>query len=226
MMEFLPLLLEGAWVTVQLTVLGTALAVPLAIAAALGRQSAGKREYPGSRALHWLCNAYVEVLRGLPLLVLLFWLFFVLPLPPFHLDMSAYQVAVIGLGLHFGAYGAELLRGAFKAVPTGQFDACTALNFGRWAALRRIILPQVLRAAMAPATNLLIELLKNTSLLSLVTLADLALRARQLDQATFATAPIYALTLSIYFVLAQAIRWLMDRLARRLQRGLRAGALR
>jgi len=219
MMEFLPLLLQGTWVTVQITVFSSLLAVALAITAAAGRQS-------GSAALRWLCNAYVECLRGLPLLVLLFWLFFVLPLPPFRMEMSPYQVALIGMGLHFGAYGAELLRGAFKAVPRSQFDACVALNFSALTALRRIIWPQVLRAAMAPATNLLIELLKNTALLSLVTLADLALRARQLDQSTFATAQIYALTLLIYFVLAQTIRFAMRRLEYRLQRGQRAGVLR
>jgi len=215
----LPLLLQGAWVSVQMTLASTLLAVPLAIAAAVARAS-------GNRWLAWPCGACVEVLRGLPLLVLLFWLFFVLPLPPFHLAMSPAQVAVIGMGLHFGAYGAEVLRGAFKTVPTGQFDACTALNLGRWSALRRIILPQVFRAAIAPATNLWIELLKNTSLLSLVTLADLTLRARQLDQATFATAEIYGLTLLMYFMLAQTLRFAMRRLERRLQVGQPTGALR
>ncbi|BBH44292.1 ectoine/hydroxyectoine ABC transporter permease subunit EhuC [Pseudomonas sp. KU43P] len=216
--ELIPLLLQGAWITVQITFFGSLLAIVAAILAALGRRSSW-------RALSWLCVAYIELFRGTSLLVQLFWLFFVLPLPPFNLELSAYTVAIVGLGLHIGAYGAEVMRGAISSVAKGQYEACTALNMPASTRFRRVILPQALLAAIAPGTNLLIELLKNTSLVSLITLSDLSFRARQLDQATFQTLEIFSLTLLLYFVLAQVINFLMRRVERRLSRGRLRGSL-
>jgi len=216
--ELIPLLLQGAWITVQVTFFGSLLAIVAAILAALGRRSAW-------RPLRWLCVTYIEVFRGTSLLVQLFWLFFVLPLPPFNLELSAYTVAIVGLGLHIGAYGAEVMRGAISSVAKGQYEACTALNMPAATRFRRIILPQALLAAIAPGTNLLIELLKNTSLVSLITLSDLSFRARQLDQATFQTLEIFSLTLLLYFILAQVINLLMRRVERRLGRGRLRGSL-
>lgn len=216
--ELIPLLLQGAWITVQITFFGSLLAIVAAILAALGRRSSW-------RALSWLCVAYIELFRGTSLLVQLFWLFFVLPLPPFNLELSAYTVAIVGLGLHIGAYGAEVMRGAISSVAKGQYEACTSLNMPASTRFRRVILPQALLAAIAPGTNLLIELLKNTSLVSLITLSDLSFRARQLDQATFQTLEIFSLTLLLYFVLAQVINFLMRRVERRLSRGRLRGSL-
>ncbi|MDN6855331.1 ectoine/hydroxyectoine ABC transporter permease subunit EhuC [Pseudomonas sp. CAN2814] len=216
--ELLPLLLEGAWITVQVTVFGSLLAVAAAIIAALGRLS----PWP---AVRWVSIAYIELFRGTSLLVQLFWLYFVLPLPPFNLEMSAYSVAIIGLGLHIGAYGAEVMRGAIGSVPKGQYEASLALNMSPFTRFRRIILPQALLCAIPPGTNLLIELLKNTSLVSLITLSDLTFRARQLDQATFETMKIFLLTLVLYFVMAQVIVFLMRRLESWLGHGRIRGGL-
>lgn len=216
--ELIPLLLQGVWITVQVTVFGSLLAIVAAILAALGRRSSW-------RPLSWFCVAYIEVFRGTSLLVQLFWLFFVLPLPPFNLELSAYTVAIVGLGLHIGAYGAEVMRGAISSVAKGQYEACTALNMPAATRFRRVILPQALLAAIAPGTNLLIELLKNTSLVSLITLSDLSFRARQLDQATFQTLEIFSLTLLLYFFLAQVINFLMRRVERHLSRGRLRGSL-
>ena len=216
--ELLPLLIQGAWVTLQVTFFGSLLAIAAAILAALGRMSPW-------RALRWFSIAYIEVFRGTSLLVQLFWLFFVLPLPPFNIELSPYSVAIVGLGLHIGAYGAEVMRGAISSVAKGQYEASTALNFSGYKRFRRIILPQALLAAIPPGTNLLIELLKNTSLVSLITLSDLSFRARQLDQATFQTLEIFSLALVIYFVLAQAINIGMCQIERRLARGRMRGGL-
>lgn len=216
--ELLPLLIQGAWVTLQVTFLGSLLAIVAAILAALGRMSPW-------RLLSWFSVAYIEVFRGTSLLVQLFWLFFVLPLPPFNLELSSYSVAIVGLGLHIGAYGAEVMRGAISSVAKGQYEAATALNFSGYKRFRRIILPQALLAAIPPGTNLLIELLKNTSLVSLITLSDLSFRARQLDQATFQTLEIFSLALVMYFILAQAINLGMRGIERRLARGRMRGGL-
>jgi len=206
-------------VTVQVTFFASLLAIASAIVAALGRLSPFK-------PLRWLAVTYIELFRGTSLLVQLFWLYFVLPMPPFGIELSAYAVAILGLGLHIGAYGAEVMRGAIRAVARGQYEACTALNIPAFTRFRRIILPQALLAAIPPGTNLLIELLKNTSLVSLITLSDLTFRARQLDQATFMTLEIFATALLIYFVLAQVINLAMRLLERRLARGRLQGGLR
>ncbi|HWV11421.1 MULTISPECIES: ectoine/hydroxyectoine ABC transporter permease subunit EhuC [unclassified Pseudomonas] len=218
MNELIPLLLQGAWVTIQVTFWGSLLAIVSAVLAALGRLSP-------IRPLRWLSIVYIEIFRGTSLLVQLFWLYFVLPMPPFNIEMSAFMVAVVGLGLHIGAYGAEVMRGAIRSVPKGQYEAALALNMTPLARFRRIILPQALLAAIPPGTNLLIELLKNTSLVSLITLSDLAFRARQLDQATFMTLEIFAMALLMYFVMAQAINLGMRLLERRLARGRMQGGL-
>lgn len=218
MTDLLPLLLQGAWVTVQVTFWGSLLAIASAVLAALGRLSP-------IGPLRWLAITYIEIFRGTSLLVQLFWLYFVLPMPPFNIEMSAFAVAVVGLGLHIGAYGAEVMRGAIRSVAKGQYEACTALNMTPLRRFTRIILPQALLAAIPPGTNLMIELLKNTSLVSLITLSDLAFRARQLDQATFMTLEIFALALLLYFLMAQVINLGMRLLERRLARGRMRGGL-
>ena len=218
MSELLPLLLEGTLITVRITCLAALLAIALAVLAALAKLSPW-------RGLRWLANVYIEVFRGTSLLVQLFWLFFVLPLPPFNLTLTPFMVAVLGLGLNIGAYGAEVMRGALVSVPRGQMEAAIALNIPPFHRFIDIVLPQALARAIPPATNLLIELLKGTSLVSLITLADLTFRANQLVQATFRTGEIFTLALIIYFVLAQAINLVMRRLERRLNRGIQRGSM-
>src|SRR5690606_7910131 len=143
----------------------------------------------------------------------------------FNSSLCTYQVAVSGLGMNIGSYGAEVLRGAIRSVHEGQYEACQALNMTAWQRARRIILPQALLAAIPPVTNLLIELLKNTSPVSLITLSDMAFRARHLDQATLMTLEIFGLALLIYFVFALIINSSMRAVERRLGRGLLRGGL-
>lgn len=207
--DILPLLLRGVVVTIEITLLASLLAIALALLASLGKMSR-------QRSLRWSANVYIEVFRGTSLLVQLFWLYFVLPLPPFNVSMSPFSVAVIGLGLHIGAYGAEIMRGAFASVPHGQIEAAIVLNIPPWRRFMRIVLPQALVNAIPPGTNLLIELLKATSLVSLVTLADLSFRANQIVQVTYLSREVFGLTLLFYFVLSQCINVAMRLLARRL----------
>ncbi|WP_217475666.1 ectoine/hydroxyectoine ABC transporter permease subunit EhuC [Stutzerimonas stutzeri] len=216
--ELLPLMFQGAWVTLQITFWASLLAIVCAVLGALGRLSP-------FAPLRWFTTAYIEVFRGTSLLVQLFWLYFVLPMPPFHVELSAFTVAVCGLGLHIGAYGAEVMRGTIRSVARGQYEACVALNMSPFKRFTRIILPQALLAAIPPGTNLLIELLKNTSLVSLITISDLAFRSRQLDQATFMTLEIFGLALVMYFVMAQAINFGMRLIERRLSRGRIKGGM-
>ncbi len=218
MSELLPLLIDGTLMTIKITVLASLLAIVMAVLAGAGMGAP-------SRPVRWTVTAYVEVFRGTSLLVQLFWLYFVLPLPPFRIELTSFTVAVLGLGLHIGAYGAEIMRGAFKAVPKGQREAAIALNLSRFDRFRTIILPQALRNAIPPGTNLLIELLKCTSVVSLITLGDLSFRSSQLVQATFRSAEIFTMALVIYFLLSQSINLLMRRLEKRLSHGHMQGGL-
>lgn len=212
MLILFPLLMQGVLVTIKIAFYSSVLAIIMAIIAAVGRLSS-------YGLVSWTCIAYIELFRGTSLVVQLFWLFFVLPMPPFNVELSPMVVAVIGLGLHIGAYGAEVLRGAINSVPRGQIEACIALNVGPVRRFFRVILPQSFLIALPPGTNLLIELIKYTSLVSLVTLSDLTFRARQLDQMTFETLKIFGLAMVMYFILAQVINFLSRLFERLLSRG-------
>jgi polar amino acid transport system permease protein len=149
-------------------------------------------------------------------LVQLFWFYFVLPL--FGLSLSATVVAILVLGLNAGAYGAEVVRGAILAVSKGQWEAAISLNLSRRSTMWRIILPQAVPAMLPPAGNLLIELLKNTALVSLITITDLTFSAQILRAETLKTTEIFSLVLLMYFAAAMVIAAMMRLLERWLSR--------
>jgi polar amino acid transport system permease protein len=212
--EFLPGLLEGARLTVLITVMGCALAVVMAFIAALTRMY-------GPAPLRWLAISYIELFRGTSALVQLFWLFFVLP--HFGLTLEPLTVAVVALGLNVGAYGAEVVRGAVDAVPRGQWEATIALNMSRMEALKRVILPQAVLAMIPPWGNLFIELMKATALVSLITIGDLTFRASQMNQTTYRTIEIFTIVLVFYLAIALLITIGMRALERLAARGLARG---
>lgn len=196
MPEFLPVLFQGLIVTVQIAAMAAAMAVVVAFLAAFAKMSRVRR-------LRWCAVVYIETFRGTSALVQLFWLYFVLP--HFGIALPAMAVGVLGLGLNIGAYGAEVVRCAVESVPRRQREAAAALNLSPWQTLRFIVLPQAFLVMLPPWTNLLIELLKATALVSLVTLGDLTFKAYQLNQATFRTLEIFTLVLLLYFAVAMVI---------------------
>jgi polar amino acid transport system permease protein len=212
--DFLPVLLEGTLVTIEITAMSAVVAVPCAVAAALAK-------IYGVLPLRWLAVAYIEIFRGTSALVQLFWLFFVLP--HFGITLEPITAAVIGLGLNLGAYGAEVVRGAVQAVPRGQWEASTALNMTRAMALRRIVLPQAFVAMIPPWGNLFIELLKATSLVSLITITDLTFKAKGISDVTLRTAEVFNVALVIYLCIALVITYAMRTLERSATRGLARG---
>jgi len=199
-------LLRGLGVTLQITAAAALLALPLALLAGLGRLST--RPW-----LRWPATVYVQVFRGTSALVQLFWFYFVLPL--FGLELPAMAVGIAVLAANTGAYGAEVVRGAIAAVPPGQREAARALNMPPALAMRRIVLPQALAAMLPPATNLLIELLKNTALVSLITITDLTFSGQLVRSDTLRTTPVFLAVLVLYFIAAQAISAVMRLLEKR-----------
>ncbi|HSM58385.1 MAG TPA: ectoine/hydroxyectoine ABC transporter permease subunit EhuC [Candidatus Sulfomarinibacteraceae bacterium] len=203
--DLMPTLLRGLSITITLTFWGALLALVVAIFTGILRAS-------DNALLRGISGIYVEVFRGTSILVQLFWIYFVLPLPPFEISITAFQAGVLALGLNVGAYGAEVVRGAIQAIPRGQIEAATALNMSRNLMMRRVILPQAIVRILPPFGNLLIELLKATSLASLITLSDVTFQALTLRQSVGRTTEVFILLLFIYFLIAYpltlGVRWL------------------
>lgn len=218
--DYLPVLWEGAWVTIQLTFWSTIFGAFLSFAAGLGKLSR-------NRGLRWLSVTYIEVFRGTSLLVQLFWLYFALPLIGeaigVNLRLPPVMAGILALSLNIGAYGAEVVRGAVQAVARNQYEAARALNFTRRQTLFRIALPQAIPEMMPPFDNLAIQNLKDTALVSLISLADLAMRAEQLRNYTQDSPTIYTLVIFMYFGMALVLTALMRFLARGVGRWRPAG---
>jgi polar amino acid transport system permease protein len=208
---YLGLILHGAMVTLELTLMGSALAVVMAFLGGLGRLS---RFF----AVRALATTYIEFFRGTSIFVQLFWAYFVLPV--MGVTLTPMQTGVLALGLNVGAYAAEVVRGAIQSIGREQYEACIALNLRRWQGMRHVILPQAFLVMLPTFGNNAIELLKATSVVSLISLADLTFEAQVVRAQTGNTLVPFTTILILYFILALAISWAMRRLERRMARGL------
>jgi len=207
-------LLSGAVVTMEQAVLASILAVAIATLMGLMRLS-------GNIAIRWAAIGYIEFFRGTSLLVQLYWIFFVLPL--FGLTLENFTAGFVAVGMNLGAYGAEVVRGAIQSVPKGQYEAALALNMSPTRRMRRIILPQALVIMLPPWGNLMIELLKGTALVALISVTDLMFEARQINASTFLSIQAFGTALVLYYIMARLIvtpgmRWLERATARRFGR--------
>jgi len=210
----LPQLFDGLLVTVELTVGSAIFAFLLAVALGL---TAGAKNV----ALRGSARVFIEFFRGTSLLVQLFWLFYVLPLFGFRLESIV--CGILALSLNYGAYGAEVVRGAIASVPTPQLEAATALNFGYWQRMRRVIFPQAWAEMIPPLTNLLIQLLKGTALASYILLQDLTFQIEQLRRGSGDTIFAFGVGLVLYFVLGYVLTLLMNALEVRAKSRLGSG---
>lgn len=208
---YMTLILEGALVTVQLTIMGSALALVMAFIAGLGRLS---RFF----VIRALATTYIEFFRGTSIFVQLFWVYFVLPFAG--VTLTPMQAGVMALGLNVGAYGAEVVRGAVKAVGGEQVEACIALNLSRYQRMRHIILPQALPLMLPTFGNNGIELLKGTAIVSLISLSDMTFQAQLVRAQTGSTLVPFLTILILYFLMASAISASVRLLERRMTRGL------
>jgi polar amino acid transport system permease protein len=186
-------LLSGLWVTVYMTLLSAALAAVIAFA--LGLLARMRHLAPRT-----IARIVIEFFRGTSLMVQLFWLFYALPLWGYRLDPVT--VGVLAFGLNFGAYGAEVVRGSINAVPKAQWEGAIALSLSPFQRMRRVILPQAFPLMIPPFNNLLIQLIKSTPLLFVITMADLTTVANLYRASEGNEAFIFGLLLVIYFLLA------------------------
>jgi polar amino acid transport system permease protein len=207
---YLALILQGALVTLQLTVLGFVLALTFAFLFGLARTS-------GVFFLRAISVVYIEFFRGTSIFVQLFFAYFVLPL--FGISFTPLQAGILILGLNVGAYGAEVVRSAIQAVPLEQKEACIALNLTSFQSMRHIILPQALVIMLPTLGNNAIELMKATSVVSVISLADMTFQAQIVRGQTGSTAVPFISILLIYFFFSLVISFVTRRLESRLSRG-------
>jgi polar amino acid transport system permease protein len=195
LLDWLPNLLRGLQVTMLATVLGALLM--LALSVVLGLMARSDRVL-----VRGVARTVIEFFRGTSLVIQLFWLFFALPLLGIRFDPLA--AGVLALGLNYGAYGAEVVRGSINAVPRTQWEASIALSLSPWRRMRRVVWPQAV-ALMIPAfNNLFIQLLKSTPLLYSISLLDMMFYGEGFRQAGGDATVIYLALLAIYFVLTYA----------------------
>lgn len=205
------LVIKGVWTTVQLLVLSALLATAVSFVVGVARTH---RLW----IVRFLAGFYTEVFRGTSALVMIFWVFFVLPVG-FGWQLVPLWAGTLALGLTYGAYGAEIVRGALQAVDPAQQEGGVALSFTPAQRLRLILLPQAVPEMIPPFCNLLIELLKGTALVSVMGMGDLTFSANLVRLALQQSAEIYTYVLLIYFVIA----FLITRLMRGLEKRLKAG---
>jgi len=211
--HYFPFLLKGALLTLQISVVSLAAGLAFGLLAALSSLS-------HSRLWQWPARAYVWLIRSTPLLVQLFIICF--GLPQFGIDLSPFWSGVLGLALNTGAYNAETIRAGILAVPRGQTEAARSLGMSSGRTMRRIILPQALRLIIPPLGNNFVILIKDTSLVSTITLVELTLTAQRLIGSTYKPFEMYLMAALLYALLTSGATLLLGRFEQRLLKGVPA----
>ncbi len=205
--SFWPLLSAGLIFTVPLTLITFLLGIVLGLSVALARLY-------GPAPLVMLVRFYVWLIRGTPLLVQLFLIFYGLPSVGIVLD--AFTAAVIGFTLNIGAYSSEIIRATLAAIPKGQWEAAYSIGMNWPQVMWRVILPQAARIAVPPLSNTFISLVKDTSLAAAVTVPELFQAAQRLASVTYEPLILYIETALIYLMFSSVLSTLQDRLEQRL----------
>lgn len=191
--EFLPILLNGVALTIIVTLGSLILSTLLGLVWALMRVS-------GIPALSWSSAAVINVIRGIPIIVLLFYLYFVMP--DLGVALTALQAAIIGLGIAYSAYQAENFRAGMEAIDKGQIEAAQAIGMGWWLTMWRVVVPQAVRVVLPPYGNIMIMMLKDSSQASTITVAELALQGKLIASSTFKNTSVFTLVALMYLTMS------------------------
>jgi polar amino acid transport system permease protein len=207
--EFMPILLIGVKLTIIVTLGSLALSTVLGLVWALLRVS-------GIRALAGPTKIIINVIRGIPIIVQLFYIYFVLP--EAGITLSALQAAIIGLGIAYSAYQAENFRAGIEAIDHGQVEAAQSLGMGWAMMMRRVILPQAVRIALPPYGNIMIMMLKDSSQASTITVAELALQGKLIASSTFKNMTVFSLVALLYLAMSIPLILMVGALEKRFGR--------
>jgi polar amino acid transport system permease protein len=211
--EFLPILLKGAVVTIEITFCSFILSTALGLVLALMRVS-------DNRIVSNAAATFINVIRGLPIIVQLFYIYFVLP--DLGVQLSAFQAGFIGLGIAYSVYQAENFRAGIQAIDHGQIEAAQSIGMRGAMIMRRVVLPQAFRIALPPYGNTLVMMLKDSSLASTITVAEMTRAGQLIASSTFQNMTVFTLVAMLYLGLSLPLVYGLRRLERRLgQKGKR-----
>lgn len=203
---FMPILLEGLRLTIVVTIGSLLLSTMLGLVWALMRVS-------GVKMLVMIAKTVINVIRGIPVLVQLFYIYFVLP--ELGVALTALQAAIIGLGLAYSAYQAENFRAGIEAIDHGQIEAAQSIGMGWGLTMRRVILPQAVRIVLPPYGNTMVMMLKDSSQASTITVAELTLKGQMLAASTFKNSTVFTLVALLYLVMSVPLILFVGRLERK-----------
>ena len=209
LVEFAPLLAQGAVITVEVFACGLLVATLLGLVWALMRVS-------GVPVLAGFSKGLINTIRGIPILVQLFFIYFVLP--DVGIQLTAFQAGFIGLGFAYSCYMAEVFRGGIEAVDPGQIEAAKSLGMGQAMTLWRVVLPQAFKVALPPYGNTCIMLMKDTSQASIITVAELSFQSKIIAASTFKNAEVFTLVAVFYLCLCVPLILIVGRLEKRFGR--------
>ncbi len=201
--EYLPILLQGVKLTILITIGSLVLSTILGLVWALMRVS-------GIRVLATTAATIVNVIRGIPIIVQLFWIYFVLP--DFGITLTALQAAIIGLGIAYSAYHSENFRAGIEAIDHGQIEAAQTIGMGWWLTMRRVVLPQAVKIILPPYGNIMVMMLKDSSQASTITVAELAQQGRLIAASTFQNTTVFTLVAMLYLCMSMPLIWLVSKL--------------
>jgi polar amino acid transport system permease protein len=191
--EFLPILMSGVALTIMVTIGSLLLSTVLGMVWALMRVS-------GIGVLTGFSGGLINVIRGIPIIVLLFYLYFVMP--EFGVTLTALQAAILGLGIAYSAYQAENFRAGIEAIDKGQIEAAQAIGMSWWQTMRRVVLPQAVKIVLPPYGNVMIMMLKDSSQASTITVAELALQGKLIASSTFKNTSVFTLVALMYLTMS------------------------
>ncbi|WP_257165341.1 amino acid ABC transporter permease [Bradyrhizobium sp. SRS-191] len=191
--EFFPILLNGVVLTIVVTLGSLLLSTVLGLVWAMMRVS-------GIRVLSGVSAGLINLIRGIPIIVLLFYLYFVMP--DLGVTLSALQAAILGLGIAYSAYQAENFRAGMEAIDKGQIEAAQSIGMGWWMTMRRVVLPQAVRIVLPPYGNVMIMMLKDSSQASTITVAELALQGKLIASSTFKNSSVFTLVALMYLTMS------------------------
>lgn len=204
--EFVPLLLEGVQLTILISICSLVLSTVLGLVWAILRLSP-------NRLARTVSATVINVLRGIPIIVQLYYIYFVMP--DIGISLTAVQAAIIGLGIAYSVYQAEDFRAGIEAVDHGQVEAAEALGMGRGMMMRRVIVPQAVRIILPSFGNTMLVMLKDSSLASTITVAELSLKGKLIASSTFQNTTVFTLVAMFYLIMCGPLmllgRWLENR---------------
>ena len=210
--EFFPILLNGVALTITVTVGSLILSTLLGLVWALMRVS-------GIGFLAGLSASVINVIRGIPIIVLLFYLYFVMP--DLGVTLTALQAAILGLGIAYSAYQAENFRAGIEAIDKGQIEAAQTIGMGWWLTMRRVVLPQAVKIILPPYGNTMIMMLKDSSQASTITVAELTMEGQLIASSTFKYTSILSMVAVLYLVMSVPLILFVGWLERRMQQAKR-----